>query len=63
MDKIIIHNYTKDVGYALTLAEIAYKLYVKSVEAVNECNARYELDGRKIVVHPNDKSVTITITE
>ena len=63
MEKIIIHNHTKDTSYAFTLAEFAYKMYEKSIDAQNKMNAKYELDGHIVSIRVNDKSVTITVKE
>lgn len=63
MEKIIIHNHTKDTSYAFTLAEMGFKLYANTNEALNGLTAKYQLDGHEITVRPNDKSVTISVRE
>lgn len=61
MQKIIIHNYTSDLSYAFTLAELAYRLYTKSLYAVNGDNAKYVWDDYAISIRVNDKSITLTV--
>lgn len=63
MEKIIIHNHTKDTSYGITLAEVGYHLYQGTHEELNELNGKYTIDGHSITVRPNDKSVTITVKE
>lgn len=63
MEKIIIHNYTQDTSYAFTLAEFAYKMYEKSLDAQSGLNAKYELDGHIVSIRVNDKSVTCTVKD
>lgn len=61
MEKIIIHNYIKNISKAFIVAEMAYDLYLKSSEGLDGKVGKFVFGDITATVRPNNKSCTITI--